>query len=78
MEDIAGANEPPELKKTWPANHAERKYAVVVISRGSLRHQGDFELSRAICIEQFDKSSGQRKNDGFHAADARSEKVGVD
>lgn len=78
MEDIAGANEPPELKETRPADDAEWKRAVVVIFRRFLRHQGDFKFARAVRIAQFGEPAGERKNNGLDTTDTRGEKVRID
>ena len=78
MNQVRCSNELPELKNAGLADYAERKFAVVVISRGSLRRQGGFELGRTFCIAQLREPAGKRKNNGFNATDAGGEKVGID
>src|SRR5260370_9081971 len=59
------------------AHHTERKGAVVVMSRRSLCHQGDFELGRAVQIAQSGEPAGERLNDRLNATDAGGKKVRI-
>jgi hypothetical protein len=77
VDDIGRANEPPKAKKTWLPDNGKGKRAVVVITGWSLRHQSDFELEGSFGVAQLGKAASQRKNDGFHAADARRKKMAV-
>lgn len=78
MDDIARANEAPELKQARPADYTERKRAVVVILRRFLRHQSDFEFADAVRIAQLGKPAGQGKNDGLDATNTGGKKVRID
>ena len=78
VEDIARANEAPELKQAWLANDAERKRAVIEIFCWFLRHQNDFEFAGAIRIAELGKAASKRKDDGLNATNTRGKKVRID
>lgn len=78
MEDIARADEAPELKQGRPADDAEWKRAVIEILCWFLCHQSDFEFAGAVRITQLGKPAGQGKNDGLDTTDAGGKKVRID
>src|SRR5689334_8667727 len=78
MDEVGGTNEPPELKETGAANHAEGERAVVEISRGSLRQEGDLEFAGTVYIMEVRESARQRLDHRFHASDTGGKKVRIE
>src|SRR5215831_3537722 len=78
MNDIRGANKLPEFHIAGPADHAKRKRAVLVIAGGSLRHQGDVELRKALGITQFGKPTRQAQDHRFDSTNAGRKKVRIE
>src|SRR5215467_2711007 len=78
MDDVGGANEAPELKQARAADDAKRERAVVVMAGGSLRHESEVELARAVRIAEVGESARQGLHNSFDAADAGGEEMGVE
>src|SRR5215472_1015481 len=78
VNDVAVANDTPQLKKAWSAHNVKRIGRFVRLACVGLRDNGHFEFLIGVVSLQAGKACGQGLHDVFNPSDARCEKVRID
>src|SRR5579859_1698721 len=76
VNDLALANQAPQLKQIRPPDDPEREPAILFTA--GLRNHSDVKFGRTICFAEICQPARQGQDDGFHAPDARREVMRVD